>query len=886
MNAAAPQALRKPQALELGLDQRPLFELGLRELRAYARELWTDHNIHDPGITALELLCYALTDLCYRACYPIEDLLAAREDNRAAMQSLFHSARPSLHNRPLTELDYRKLLIDVDGVRNAWIYRVERSYYADSIEGKLHYTNPGLPGIREVRLRGLYGALIEYADESASPAARRAVLDAARVALQDNRNLCEDFVEVEAVETQDFRLCAEIELEPNADPVQVRAAILVVVQLHLRPGVKRYTRGAMLERRNPDGSAYLADPDLFDGPWLTGGFIDQAELEQAGLREELRLSDIISLVMDVAGVRAVREIVVRPVADEDEDDAAPADAARWQVPVEPRKRARLDPERSRLVFYKGAMPVPSNGWQTPYARLLEEAEEGFRRRPTEDRPIPLGRFRDPAAYVSVQRHFPALYGIGDAGLPAGASAARRAEARQLQGYLLHYEQLMADYLAQLAHARELLSFDPEVERSYRCQAIESFRDFRELYPAAPDAAQRAAEDVESKTTPEAREAAREAWRRRIRDLLEGLAESAPAMLKRRNRFLDHLIARVAERLQDHLAISVSLFGLTPAATARAKCDFLRNYPTLGAERGRAFDKSLEAAGGTAVGNVSGLEKRLAHLLGIGAIAYEIYQEHDEDAEDEYRFRVLSRVSEGVLLSSDAPEGTQAQARTAMERALERAAAASGYQRAQTIDGRHYFNIVDAGGAVIARRIQYFASAASMEAAIAELTELAAHRGERACVIESILLRPEGGDDDDDTFLPICPEPDCGADCPGDDPYSYRLHIVLPAEAVRFREMAFRRYAEEVIRQETPAHLLAKICFVSDADLEAIEKAWGAWRALLARGEASGAVAELKALRDALRDAKNVYPPSTLAGCEAPEKFILGRTALGSAPPEA
>ena len=39
----------------------------------------------------------------------------------------------------------------------------------------------------------------------------------------------------------------------------------------------------------------------------------------------------------------------------------------------------------------------------------------------------------------------------------------------------------------------------------------------------------------------------------------------------------------------------------------------------------------------------------------------------------------------------------------------------GYQRKLTSDGRHYFNIVDATGEVIARRIQYFDDATALDA---------------------------------------------------------------------------------------------------------------------------------------------------------------------------
>ena len=185
--------------------------------------------------------------------------------------------------------------------------------------------------------------------------------------------------------------------------------------------------------------------------------------------------------------------------------------------------------------------------------------------------------------------------------------------------------------------------------------------------------------------------------------------------------------------------------------------------------------------------------------------------------------------------------------------------------------------------MIARRSEDFANAAARDAAIDELIALlAAHRRERLCLIENILLRPRPGAET--TFLPICAEPGCGEGCPGDDPYSYRLHVVLPAAAPRFANMQFRRYAEQVIRDETAAHLLPKICWSSDDDMNRIETAWLAWRALLAGTDATGPAAKLAALADALFNAKNVYPAPTLADCAAAEKFILGRSALGSKPP--
>jgi len=848
MNALSEGTVRKPQALPLGLDPAPLFDRGLDRVRAYAHEQWSDHNIHDPGITALEQICYALTDLCYRACYPIEDLLATAQDNERSLTSHFFGPRQLLANRPLTELDYRKLMIDVPGVRNAWIFAVEPVYHADSVEGRLLHVDPGLPGIRRIGLRGLHGVRIEYADEHAPADDKQAILDAVAARLRDNRNLCEDFVEIAEVQTQPFVLCAEIELAPDGDPAQAHARVLLAVQRYLRPGVPRYTREEMR----------AGDPELFEGPVLEHGFIDESELAAAELRSVLRLSDVISEVMDVEGVRAVREIVLRPRLEEGE--VAPA-GSKWEITVEQLKRATLDAARSHLVFYKGSMPVPSAGALPLYGTLAQEAEQAYAPRRPGERRVPPGRCRNLDSYQSLQRHFPVLYGIGEAGLPPGAGALRRAQARQLQGYLLFFDQILANAFAQLAGVRRLFSLEPDLQRSYFSQPVESVPGFRELYPPSPEDA-----------PPEGHGA----WRERIQALLDRLAETREDMLARRSRFLDHLLARYAERLQDYLAIQAALFGATPAETARAKCAFLRDYPALGAERGRAFDYSA----GAAWANLSGLEKRLAHLLALGAVAYEIYQERDEDGVDEYRFRLRRRFADGVLLSSSTRYASPQAAIEELQRALPLAETAAGYQRRQAGDGTFYFNIVDGTGEVVARRIEYFATAAEREAAIGELKAvLAEHHSERLCVIENILLRPRPGSTD--AFLPICAEPGCSDDCAGDDPYSYRLHIVLPANARRFRDPAFRRFAEEVIRQETPAHLLPRICWVSDEHMAKVESAWRAWRALLEGSDTTFRADKHAALSKALYEAKNVYLAQTLADCAAPEKFVLGRSALGS-----
>ena len=112
---ASETTISKTSSADPAFDQQQLYELGLSHVQNLASASWTDYNIHDPGITIMELLCYALTDLSYRASLPIEDLLAAEDGNEENMKEQFFTARRILPNRPLTLPDYRKLLIDQIG---------------------------------------------------------------------------------------------------------------------------------------------------------------------------------------------------------------------------------------------------------------------------------------------------------------------------------------------------------------------------------------------------------------------------------------------------------------------------------------------------------------------------------------------------------------------------------------------------------------------------------------------------------------------------------------------------------------------------------------------------------------------------------------------------
>jgi uncharacterized protein len=897
----------------LAMDRQQLYELGLKHVQRLSSQIWTDYNLHDPGVTTLELLCYALTDLSYRASLPIEDLLAGNPRGQT-----FFTPREILPNRALTLLDYRKLLIDIDGVKNAWLYPHPQRYYADTARGELFRDPPAQPNIVPIDLAGLYEVKIQYADDVSSPAE---VLGRVQQKLQANRNLGEDFVHFTEVSLQNFQLCAEIELTPDADVTRVNAEILQQVQQYLSPSPRFYSLGEMLTRtKSPsslaaiaiedggqgytspptvalrggggsgaiatatvadgevtaiailsggqgytspprvtfsggggggaiatatlDGTPYRVD-EIFDGPALDHGFIDDTELENTDLRKEIRLSDLISLIMDIEGVRTVRDLLINPT-----ETTVPL-ADKWLIPVETGKQARLDTSKSRLVFYKRNMPViPDRSRSFPPPTLPAIAE-------AEDFPLPEGQNRQLSDYYSFQNHFPAIYGLSEAGLSEAVGKKRQALAYQLKAYLLFFDQIMANYLAQLHQVKELFSLDPDLQHTYYYQVVNSFAEYQKIYTSE-----------NAIDTLQIRE-----WER----------EKA-TRFDRRNRFLDHLIARFAERFHDLMYTLQSRFGASPEEMIRAKCEFLQNYPAISRDRSLAYNYTLaDPPNLWDSENISGFEKRLAKLLAIADdrrrdlanIDYQIISV----TPTQFRFEIKNKDTQNVLLESTAIYPTSIEALEAMKSVINFGQSPQGYRRVN-VAGGYRFIITDENGNEIARSIHNFSTEALIDNQMNSTFTYLNRSFEGMYVLENLLFRPELLTDD---FLTICPDPNC-TDCPEVDPYSYRLQIILPGYGPRFGYIEFRRFAEEVIREETPAHILPKVCWIDKGDMTVIEKLYRNWIYLKAGADTTRRSEKLRELIRQLFSVKNVYPRSRLRKCDSPEnqnKFILGRTALGS-----
>lgn len=879
------------------LDFEYLRRIGIQHIAALGGGLWTDYNEHDPGITILEMLSYAITDLGNRINLPMPDLLTDAYGTPISTQ--FYTAEQILPGRAVTSLDYRKLFIDMEGVRNCWILPFKRQVFADCRNERLSYdreiwTNV-LPQYRsEFPLKGLNRIIVDFDVDETDPVQRAVAIEAIkeqmRVRYHANRNLCEDLVEITEVEEHPISVCTTIEVENEADEDAVNARVLFEIEAYFSPFVHFYSLKQMLDK------GYRMD-EIFEGPLLESGFIDTEELRQANLRSEVRLSDLIRLIMAVPGVKQIVDISIGNCNDNNN----PND---WLICIEPYKRPALC-DKSFFSYRKEKIPVRVNKQRSEeILNELKAAAEAYNDAAAIDRfpKLPEGEYLDAGWYTTIQNDFPETYGISPEGLMPTASTVRKSQSKQLKAYLLFFDQVLASYFAHLANARDLFTVNPAVTNTYFTQAVKDISGFSELvenYDKNDDA-------------------------KLSKYLFDGLADD----IQRRNELIDHLMARFAESFTTYAFLMKELYGsFADEMVLRSKEAFLHEYVALSSERGLGFNYYRQLPADLwNTGNVAGVKKRVARLSGIknyfrrnlSDSFIEIY----ESAPGVFRWKIRNAAIVIILSSvKDYPSFSAAsndmyfavlQLIETVDKDIE-AAYDAGLSDNQVIGNirvkisgqlNYYFQVVNPAlpeadpNFIIAKQPLYFPVAADMVQSLLDTIAFMRYdfTEEGMFIVEHILLRPDVTVMPPDpeapyAFMPFCAD-DCSTSCCGIDPYSFRVSIVLPGYTQRFSNIDFRKFMEELIREELPAHVLAKICWVGSRKGEVpnqdnqLMQFEGSYKNYLVAKTTTGQAQppELIPLIDNLTHLHTIFPTGKLHNCEEDDHegdIILGRTKLGT-----
>lgn len=818
-----------PKKVETGndLDYSFLRAKGQEYIEQLAANYWTDYNTHDPGVTMLEMLCYAITDLGNRINLPIEDILKPGTGN-PSIEEQFYSATEILPSKPISETDYRKLFIDIDGIKNCWLKPFEKTVYIDykgaeiNDKDKLSYEpfNPEGQEDDKFELKGLHSLVVDL-DDGFTLAD---VEDEIRNVYHQNRNLCEDLVDIKPVETHPIAVCAKIEVEPEANEEKIYAEVALAIERYFSPEIRFYSLKQMYD------SKYKTD-EIFEGPLLNNGFINPAELQNAKLRTEVRLSDIMQLIMKIKGVKVITEISITDCNKTENN------ADEWRICIDSGKKPAIC-AISEFSYFKGVLPLNINKANVEKERqniLAEEEKLHAQAAVGMELQIPEGEYVAPGETTTIQNDFPEAYGIGLVGVPAKASDQRKAQAKQLKAYLIFFDQILASYFKHLEKVKEQLSVDNdfitdtnEPRKTYFTQAINDLKGIDELlsdYPFDDDIL------LSEKLFPGS-------------DNDQDLDNK----VKRNNVLLDHLIARFAEKFSEYSFLMKELYGdFSDRAIIATKESFLKDYPLISSERGLAFNYTLDdEVWGTS--NVSGFQKRLARLAGImnfdrrnlSESFVEIYIEDGEKPDVVYRWRIRNEDNEIILSATDdyaSPRLAEEELQFAVVKILETSikeietAFSSSVQKDGIIgnllirvsdEGLYSFDIINrempesSVDWIIARQYSYYTTSEELKIAMLEMVMFMTNvfSEEGMFLVEHILLRPDFELDPNKAntqFMQVCAKE--GETCHPVDPYSYRVTILLPGWTYRFANIEFRRFMETLIRAELPAHILARICWV-------------------------------------------------------------------------
>jgi len=998
--------IQKNPILPAGMDYGLLRRTAMQYIEQLGSDLWTDYNIHDPGITIMEALCYALTDLSFRANFNIEDLLAEQPSIKPNPdRQAFFTARNILTVSPWTCLDYRKLLVDIDGIKNGWVSckqcACEDLYlYANCKKSILQYAVTD----HQVIIKGLYDVMIEFEDEDGigdlnsgrikynfafpigsglqqtfakailelrmpawhdlelnkikyksfrspnskvksvqvlfisgnetdnqdiqqkdlgtalrkplfativisfwpdaantafvqtlslgdipllvwfnSDSDRKALLladlakpitdaSAAGIAslwlnriheadrvmkltrqqLHANRNLCEDFCTITSVQVQDVAVCADMDVSPDADIEQVLGQAYFLIAEYMSPDIRFYS----LQERLDSG---LTVDTIFDGPRLNNGFIDDDQIATTNLKTELHTSDIINLLMDIPGVLAIRNFVFSPF-DNKGNRLSPES---WVYKVPAQNQPRLYLEGSKFLVFKNNLPFLPDLSELSDTLQVIRGQNAQPKYPLadDDIPVPAGIYSELDSYTPIQYELPQTYGVSPYGLAPHENVARRGQAMQLKAYLMFYEQILVDYLSMLRHTKDFFALDNGITQTYFAKVLgeADITGITDIYAT-----------VNGNSIG--------------MDSIATLIETPTTFLDRRNRFLDHLMARFAEQFTDYTLMLYSYLGNKQRADAvliQDKIDFLVQYPEMSRTRGRSFNYKL-AGGVCSPDNLAGLQMRIARLLGFKGIDdyWELYEEHDTDGVSfERRWRI--RDTNGKILLSSSTRYTDPSLQVAEAKAKAEIALVQQYM---TDPARYVIkkskqwvlNLTQPDGSVIATRKQHFSKKTDAEAARDYLVAFAQNIlfGEKIYIVEHLLLRPHNRPGspaaaNGDQLLPICIGPICAELCHKDDPYSFRMTLVMNGKGgLANAGIAYRRFAERTIRFEIPAHIGLKICWISTDQMITFDGLWCSYLSELNKVEPDPAILSQKlgALLDEFNVLKSEYPPASLHDC--------------------
>jgi hypothetical protein len=560
-----PKFINKEDYSSRSLDYDELLKQGIEFVQRFSGNQWSDYNYHDPGITFLEQICYALTDLGYKANFPIEDILLAYTDKfDLENHNLLIPPEKIFPSSPLTSLDYRKVIIDEeDNVKNAWVNPIK-----DNVLGIL----------------GTFDVLIQLKDGLNAAQTESTVVNIENILMQ-NRSLGTDFNSIIVLKKDMISISGDITINSFVLGESILAEIYHEIDLKLNKDLKFYEYDELLEEGNYE--------NIFSGPRQKNKFIKEDELKRK--TNEIYQYEIKEIILSIEGVLRVDNLIIYKNGIKMYNDIIPFDYDSYPSLEKDYYNSNTD----RLKFQRNETPyeIDATILTQLYDSIALNDKKSYFKGYKSKKIVKSGRFQQKSIehYYSIQNELPSIYGLKEFELPSTATPERKSQVNQLKAYLLLMEQIMANYLSQLVNIRNLFSVDLDTS------------PLRTMYNQIPEEIGQIESLIDNEKGV-------------FLEFINTISESESRLIKRKNQIVDHLLARFGEIYDSSLLSKLNTNTFDDLSeyevhlqSLKSKLKYARSIVQLGRNRVKGFNYKEKH---TSEDNISGLKQRLNLILNI------------------------------------------------------------------------------------------------------------------------------------------------------------------------------------------------------------------------------------------------------------------------------